>query len=100
MKKTIKRHLQCDWEGLVGSVPIAEELGNVEYEVREDKKLEIIDAVIYEVDCFRNQSWWRRLLNLNPPHWIDDWLDKEPTQYFQKIIWNDFRKALLHKNRL
>ena len=58
---------------------------------------EIIDAVIYEVDCFRNQSWWRRLLNLNPPHWIDDRLDKEPIQYFQKIIWNDLRKALHYK---
>ena len=81
MKET-RYNLQYDWEGI---------LGDVEDIMGTAKKREIMDSVIYEIDCFRNQSWLRRLFNLMPIHWIDIWLQKEPAHYFWKPIWHNVK---------
>ena len=88
LKINIRKNLSYDWNGLICSVPLASDSRkDMEYEVRADKQKEIIDAVVYEIIRYCNQSWWRRLLNLNPPHWIDEWLKKEPKEYMLKPIW-------------
>ena len=96
MKKDTRHHLQYDWKSFVGEVPLASDPDeDMEYEVREDKVRDIIDAVVHEIDCYRNQSWWRRLLNLTPSYWLNEWLEgKEPEQYFWKPIWHNIRQRL------
>ena len=91
--KKVKGNLHYDWEGFLSSVPLASDnRSDMEYELREDRKKEIINMVVYEVDRFRNQSWWRRLFNLMPAHWIDIWLKgDEPEQYILKAVWHNVR---------
>lgn len=83
MKQT-RGNLQYDWAGLLSELDDSDS----------EKAREILNAVVYEVDCFRNQAWWRRLFNMMPPHWIDKWLKKEPESYFWKPIWHGVKNRI------
>ena len=63
MKET-RFNLQCDWQGLL------------EWHGVKDKRA-IIDCVVFEVDAYRNQPWWRKLFNLLPKWELESAVNKE-----------------------
>lgn len=50
-------NLQADWDGELEWAGVLD---------HSEKRI-IKNLVAFEVDVFRKQSWWRRLLNLMPP---------------------------------
>lgn len=67
-RKETRGNLQCDWYGILDW-----------YDIPELQHKYIIDAIIEEVDAWRNRSLWDRIINKFPEWELGkalDYLDK------------------------
>ncbi|MEK6879272.1 MAG: hypothetical protein AABY22_06660 [Nanoarchaeota archaeon] len=60
MKKETRNNLQCDWEGVFAFQDSECSVCGC------PPRREIIEMAVEEIDAYRDQPWWRRLLNKMP----------------------------------